>query len=64
MSEEKEEEPLATGEMERPFDEREERSTSIDVTDTDFDRRSTLYSTRGNTTRRKASRGGTSTRKT
>jgi hypothetical protein len=33
MSEEKEEEPLATGEMERPFDEREERSTSIDVTD-------------------------------
>jgi hypothetical protein len=33
MSEEKKEKPLATGEMERPFDEREERSTSIDVTD-------------------------------
>jgi hypothetical protein len=33
MSEEKKEKPLATGEMESPFDEREERSTSIDVTD-------------------------------
>jgi hypothetical protein len=33
MSEEKEEEPLTTGEMDRPFEEREEGSTSIDVTD-------------------------------
>jgi hypothetical protein len=36
MSEEKEEEPLTTGEMGRPFDERE-RSTSIDVTDKQMD---------------------------
>ena len=33
MSEEKEEEPLTTKEMERPFEEREEGSTSADVTD-------------------------------
>jgi hypothetical protein len=33
MSEEKEEEPLATGEMERPFEEKGVVSTAIDVTD-------------------------------
>jgi small-conductance mechanosensitive channel len=33
MSEEKDEEPLATEEMDRPFEEREEGLTSVDVTD-------------------------------
>jgi|GEM_PF-2012404 len=33
MSEENEEEPLTTGEMDKPFEEREEGPTSIDVTD-------------------------------